>query len=320
VAAVLEGSGIIDIEALDGSQITLPASASEKFPSTDEGHGGVKLTAALSVLFQTINSITLADARTHDRKALKLPRWLHGLLCLLDRGYADHRLWATIEDRQGYFLTPLKSSTMPHIKAIRSGVGKAHVGKKLSGDLRYWGEVDVDADFTVRNRGRRTFRVVRVPVERDLPNGRTEIVDLWFVTNLPPELFSPQQLATIYRFRWEVEQLFPTLKMVGRLDHLQSANPHVIHTFIYATLLGMVLSHNICALMRRKRPNIEPSPYRITALLLMYLPSIIVALGTRKIRPALKAFERALWREGVNPNPGRPYRSTTYAEELRNAA
>jgi putative transposase len=320
LAAVLEGSGIIDIEAIDGSQITLPASASEKFPSTDEGHGGVKLTAALSVLFQTINSITLADARTHDRKALKLPRWLHGLLCLLDRGYADHRLWATIEDRQGYFLTPLKSSTMPRIKAIRSGVGKAHVGKKLSGDLRYWGEVDVDADFTVRKRGRRTFRVVRVPVERDLPNGRTEIVDLWFVTNLPPELFSPQQLATIYRFRWEVEQLFRTLKMVGRLDHLQSANPHVIHTFIYATLLGMVLSHDICALMRRKRPNIEPSPYRITALLLMYLPSIIVALGTRKIQPALKAFERALWREGVNPNPGRPYRSTTYAEELRNVA
>ena len=320
LAAALAGSGIIDVEAIDASQITLPASASEKFPSTNDGHGGVKLTAALSVLFQTVTSITLTDARTHDRKALKLPRWLHGLLCLLDRGYADHRLWATIEDRGGYFLTPLKSSTMPRISAIRSGVGKAHVGKELSGDLRYWGEVDVDAEFTVRKRGHRTFRVVRVPVHRDLPNGRIEIVDLWFVTNLPSELFSPQQLATIYRFRWEVEQLFRTLKMVGRLDHLRSANPHVIHTFIYATLLGMALSHDICALMRRKKPDIEPSPYRVTALLLMYIPSIITALGTRRLRSTLKSFERALWREGINPNPGRPYRSTSYAEELRNVA
>jgi putative transposase len=317
LAAALEGSGIIDIEAIDGSQISLPASASGRFPSTNENHGGVKLTAALSVLFQTINSVALTDARTHDRKALKMPRWIHGLLCLLDRGYADHRLWATIEDRKGYFLTPLKSSTMPRISTVRSGVGKAHVGKELSGELRYFGEVDVDAEFTVRKRGLRTFRVVRVPVERELPDGHIETVYLWFATNLPPELFSPRQLATIYRFRWEVEQLFRTLKMVGRLDHLRSANPHVIHTFIYATLLGMVLSHDICGLMRREKPGCEPSPYRVTSLLLMYLPSIIATLGTRKLRPALKAFERALWRECVNPNPGRPYRSTIYAEEIR---
>ena len=180
--------------------------------------------------------------------------------------------------------------------------------------------LDVDADFTVRKRGSRTFRVVRVPVSRTPPDGRCEIVHLWFVTNLPPELFSPRQLATIYRFRWEMEQLFRTLKTVGRLDHLRSANPHVIHTFIYATLLAMVLSHDICALMRRKRPGVEPSPYRVTSLLLMFLPSIIAGLGTRKIRRVLKTFENALWREGANPNPGRSYRATLYAEELRNAA
>lgn len=316
LATALKDSILLDIEAIDGSQITLPASAADTFPSTNEDHGGVKLTATLSVLYQTITSITLTDAKTHDRKALKLPRWLHGQLALLDRGYADHGLWATIEDRQGYFLTPLKASTMPRIKTIRSGVGKAHVGQHLDGNLRYCKTVDVDAEFTVRKRGRRTFRVVRVFVEHVLPNGRVEIVGLWFVTNLPPDLFSPDQLATIYRLRWEVEQLFRTLKMVGRLDHLRSANRHVIHAFIYATLLGMVLSHDLCAMMRRCRPDIEPSSYRVTALLLGNLPTIIAALGTRKLSAVLQAFEAALWREGVNPNPGRPYRSTTSAREL----
>ncbi len=320
LAAALAGSSLVDVEAIDGSQITLPASAAAEFPSTSADHGGVKLTATLSVLFQKISSITLTDAKTHDRRALKLPRWLHGRLSLLDRGYADHGLWATIEDRKGYFLTPLKATTMPRIKAIRSGVGKSHVGQRLSGDLRYWQVVDVDADFTVRKRGRRTFRVVRVPVWQDLPDGSAEIVDLWFVTNLPPDMFSPEQLATLYRLRWEVEQLFRTLKMVGRLDHLRSANPHVIHAFIYATLLGMVLSHDICALMRRCKPDAEPSPYRVTSLLLMYLPSIIAALGTRHLTAVLEAFEAALWREGVNPNPGRPYRASAYASELADAA
>ncbi len=320
LAAALKGTSLVDIEAIDGSQITLPASAAEIFPSTNADHGGIKLTAALSVLFQTMTSITLTDAKTHDRKALKLPRWLHGRLILLDRGYADHRLWATIEDRQGYFLIPLKSSTMPRIETVRSGVGKAHVGKSLSGDLRYWQIVDVDAEFTVRGRGRRTFRVIRVPVEHDLPDGLTETVYLWFVTNLPPELFSPEQLATLYRLRWEVEQLFRTLKMVGRLDHLRTANPDVIHVFIYATLLGMVLSHDLCAMMRRCRPDVEPSPYRVTALLLLNIPSIIAALGSQDLPAVLDAFEAALWREGVNPNPGRPYRSTAYARDLADAA
>jgi putative transposase len=208
LAGALAGSGLVDVEAIDGSQITLPAAAADEFPSTCDAHGGVKLTATLSVLFQTITAITLTDAKTHDRKALKLPRWLHDRLILIDRGYADHGLWATIEDRQGFFLTPLKASTMPRIESVRAGVGQHHVGQKLSGDLRYWGIVDVDAEFNVRRRGRWTFRVVRVPVWIEV-RGQDywEQDHLWFVTNLPPELFSPEQLATLYRFRWEVEGL-----------------------------------------------------------------------------------------------------------------
>jgi len=81
-----------------------------------------------------------------------------------------------------------------------------------------------------------------------------------------------------------------------------------------------VLAHDICALMRQRRPATEPSPYRVAALLLMFLPSIISTLGTRRLTPALNAFQAALWREGVNPNPGRPYKSTTYARDLRWAA
>lgn len=317
LAGALAGSGLVDVEAIDGSQITLPASAADKFPSTCDAHGGVKLTATLSVLFQTITAITLTDAKTHDRKALKLPRWLHDRLILLDRGYADYGLWATIEDRQGFFLTPLKASAKPRIASVRSGVGRHHVGQKVSGDLRYRSTVDVDAEFNTRNKGKRLFRVVRVPVWVDVRGeDYWERDHLWFVTNLPPEQFSPDQLALIYRLRWEVEQLFRTLKMVGRLDHLRSANPHVIHAFIYATLLGMALSHDICALMRRCRPDVEPSPYRVTALLLLHLPSIIAALGTRRLDSVLEVFIAALWREGVNPNPGRPYKATEYAWDL----
>ncbi len=180
--------------------------------------------------------------------------------------------------------------------------------------------VDVDARFRLRNGRTRTFRVIRVPVCKDLPGGGWEVVDLWFATNLSEDLFSAEQVALLYRLRWQVEQLFRTLKMVGRLDHLRTANTHVIHAFIFATLLGMALSDNICAWMRRTWPNVEPSPYRVASLVLRFLPRIIDAMGTKKQRKILSEFENALWKEGTNPNPGRPYRSNRYAKEIPLAA
>jgi hypothetical protein len=319
LAEALGGSDILDLWATDATQIALPASAAEVFPATNDDRGGLKLTATLSVLFQQIKRVEVTCARQHDRKALRLPRWLHGVLLLLDMGYFDHRLFADVEDRCGYFLTPLKENSFPHVVSIRRGLGQSHVGKSLDGSLPYRGVVDLDARFNVSGGKNRVFRVVRVPVTVE-NNGVFEQVHLWFVTNLPAERFSAEVVATLYRYRWEVEQLFRTLKTVGRLDQLRSSKPEVIHTFLYATLLGIVLAQDICAQMRRARPDIEPSLYRVLALLLGYLPDIVESIGTERFVRVLHAFERALWREGANPNPGRHYKSSIYAKELCNVA
>jgi len=158
-----------------------------------------------------------------------------------------------------------------------------------------------------------------VVVEQDTRDGYIQEVDIWLVTNLAPADFLADQVATIYRMRWEVEILFRALKSVGRLDQLRSASLPVIHIFLYASLLAVILAQDISAQMRRVRPEIEPSLYRVTTLLLGYLPNIIDKLGTRYLRETLIAFEAALWREGTNPNPGRPYAVERYAREVCHA-
>jgi len=316
LAKMLGGTGILDVLAVDASQVSLPAAAIEVLPSTSADHGGFKLTAVLSLLFQKIERVSVTDARTHDRKAFKLARWLHGQLLLLDRGYSDHRLFKTIADRGGFFLTRLKESSMPVVTAIRRGLGQAHVGKALSVDLPYRGVVDLDARFRLRKGGTAVFRVIRVTVEHDTRDGYVELVDIWLVTNLSPDVFAADQAATIYRMRWEVEILFRALKSVGRLDQLRSSSLPVIRTFIYAALLGIVLAQDISAHMRRAHPTIEPSLYRVMTLLLGYLPTIVAAVGTRHLKDVMLAFEAALWTEGANPNPGRPYAVSRYAVEV----
>ena len=315
LAELFEGTAVLDLLAIDATQVALPSTAAEDYPSTTPGQGGYKITATLSVLYQRIRDISVTHAKMHDSKALGKLGGVRGLLLLLDRGYASIRRFFAIDQGGGLFATPLKANWTGTIVRIRSGLGQRNVGLPLS-DRPYRGTVDMDVSFRLSRSRRVTFRVVCVSGWRRLPDRRTEVVDVWLLTNLPPEQFCAEDVASLYRYRFEIEQLFRTLKTVGRLDQLKSKKPEVFLSFMFATLLGIVLAHDICALMRRKRPDKEPSPHRITALVLGSLPDILRAISTPQEQPVLAAFERALWREGVNPNPGRPYTGTQYACDM----
>jgi len=206
------------------------------------------------------------------------------------------------------------------ISAIRQGLGQAHLGKQLTSDLPFRGVVDLDAQFSLGNGKTVTLRVVRMPISVTRRAGQDIPKDVWLVTNLSAECFTAEQIATLYRMRWDIETLFAALKGIGRLDQLRSASLPVITAFLYATLIGLVLAQDICAEMRRRCPKREPSLQRVYILVLTYLPELVTSVGTKRFRSVLFAFEQALWREGRNPNPGRPYSSTRYALDVLNGS
>ena len=114
--------------------------------------------------------------------------------------------------------------------------------------------------------------------------------------------------------------MFKVLKTVGRLDHLRTQSLVVIGCFMFATLLGLVLSQDICARMRRHRPALEPSLMRVNMLLLGYWSDFMSAAASGRFDVVAQRFVDALWREGKNPNPGRCYKSTKYALEVAGCA
>lgn len=111
----------------------------------------------------------------------------------------------------------------------------------------------------------------------------------------------------MYRLRWCVEPLFRALKSVGRLDELSSGKPVIVRIFIAATLVGLVVSQTLCAAMRAERPRCEPSRHRVFTLLLTNMAVLALAALSRTLAVVLPGFIAALWHEGLNPNPGRPY-------------
>lgn len=295
------GVHVRDVRAIDASRVTLPARAASDFPSTDAHLGGFKVTATLSVLHDLLLVAHVTDARQHDRKAFSLPDDLRGVLWLADRGYADHKLFAQIADGGGFFVIRLKSSSEPTVTTIRSGLAACHLHEPLARALVF-GVVDLDADFNVA-RTQRTFRVVGIPVAKN-KQGNPDWI--WLATNLPVSV-PAETVGAMYRLRWCVENLFRSLKSVGRLDELSSGKPAIVRIFIAATLVGLVLSQAICAAMRAERPRCEPSLHRVFALLLANLALLSAAVARGQLRRLLPGFVAALWREGLNPNPGRPY-------------
>lgn len=298
------GMQVRDVRVVDASVVTLPARAASHFPSTDSRLGGFKITATLSVLEDFLSHVHVTDARRHDRKAFGLPEDVDGVLWIQDRAYSDHRLFAHIADRGGFFLVRLKNSSMPIVTAIRSGLAKRHSRKRLGRDLPFFGVVDLDARFTIGRTRTRTFRVVGIPVAE---NKQGEPGHIWLATNLPEQV-AAKTVGAFYRLRWTIENLFRTLKSVGRIDEVRSGKPAVVHAFIAATLIGLAISQAICTAMRVER-RCEPSLHRVFALLLTNLGRLLAAAaeGRTAFRAALHPFIAALWREGVNPNPGRPY-------------
>jgi hypothetical protein len=98
------------------------------------------------------------------------------VLWIADRGYSDHKLFAEIADDHGYSLVRLKTSSLPTLARIRSGVAKAHLDEPLTPELPVLGVVDVDARFEVgRTRPPRHQSALTLTRKSTNRNGRMRI-------------------------------------------------------------------------------------------------------------------------------------------------
>ena len=88
----------------------------------------------------------------------------------------------------------------------------------------------------------KTFRVVGVRDE-DADDYRL------CITNLPREEFLPANLATTYRYWWEVELLFRELKTQCNLDEFDTSKTHIVEILLYAALLLLLVSRDLLDLV-----------------------------------------------------------------------
>lgn len=248
--------GIRELVVTDATVFQVHELLADTFPATHEDRAGAKLHLVHNVTNATIEQLHLTDERSHDSASFENGSWLEGTLLLVDLAYFKFHRFVRIAENGGYFVSRLKRNANPVIvEELRTWRGNARplVGEQVWDVVEdlYRQEIDVRVEVEFKRRlyngtrssDSKTFRVVG---HRHPETGEYHL----YLTNLPHETFSPQQVSALYRFRWEIELLFRELKSQYRLDELPSSKPQIVKVLILASVLTLVVSRVLLGLFR----------------------------------------------------------------------
>jgi IS4 transposase len=233
---------------------------------------------------------------------------------LLDLAFFESRRFALIDENDGFFMSRLNKSANPLITAAPRTLRDDSIEIEGSqvfdvvGDLRrQYIDVDVVVGFKRREYdGQRSTDTTQLRVVGVL-NPDTDDYYLYMM-NLPRREFSPEQIATLYRVRWEVELLFRELKSRYGLAEFDTSKEHLVKIQITAALLALVVSRAILrVLVDHTKERGEdatfpterwPMTFRSYARLILMEPADIYGFPPPDI-PEL------LYQEAKQPSPSR---------------
>lgn len=256
-------NGFKDLIIQDSTIIRLHESLSDLWPATRSKKvaAGVKVSCVVSAVADGVKSVKIFSERTSEIKTLRIGPWVRDRILLIDLGFFKYGIFDKIDKYHGYFVSRLKGNTNPTIvKMNRKCRGNAISveGKKMKDVLPHLKRdvLDVMVEVTFKRRkykGKRTtvtklFRVVAV---LNKETGEYHV----YITNIPVEKLSAEDISSLYGARWEIEMLFKELKSYYRMDQIESKNPDIVESLIWISVLTLMCSRRILQLIRNADPE-----------------------------------------------------------------
>ena len=244
----------------DSTIVRLNKKLADLFPATRlrKIAAGIKISYLLNVLANGAEKISLVPERTAEIKTLRVGPWVKGSLLLIDLGFFKYQLFARIHENQGYFISRVKSSSKLIIEVVNSPVKDAqkelYIGRDLVSVLKMLGGTSIDTTVAVQLKRRSYQGKQRRELYQFRCVGRVhpETGD-WhlYLTNLGLEEFTVDEIAELYRFRWEIESLFDEAKNECTLGDIQVTRDGAVLTLLYAALIRQMVLKRVYLVMRR---------------------------------------------------------------------
>ncbi len=237
-----------DVLVPDGCAFKLAAALSDVYAGTGTD-AELKLHAVYSVRAGGAVSVEPSAGSTHDSDGFWPERWEKGALYLWDLGFENKERFIDAKLAEAHVLQRLKSNSNPVVLASYGPTGHGRpvvddLGRTLrleeacaSGALHVQQVLDLDVRIQDANGRSIVARVVCVPFGGE---------DRYYLTTLPRAIFTPHDIAELYRVRWEVERMFRGWRGALRLDEvIRLSHPKSIIAAVTASLLAATLAQDI---------------------------------------------------------------------------
>lgn len=262
-----------DVLIQDSTVIRLHKALAKKFPATRSRKiaAGVKVATLISAVANGIKTVAIHGERTGEVKTVRIGKWIKDRVILLDLGFFKYQLFARIVDNGGFFVSRLKNNANPMLESSL----KVHRGRAIDLGGKHWSEVKdllmrevLDAEVTMafkrrKYKGKMTGDALnlRLVAIYDTDDKRYHV----YITNIPPEILSAEDIAVLYSVRWEIELVFKELKSRYSLDLVKTTNEHIAEGLIWVAILTMIVSRRLYNLLRSVVP--KDKLHRYTPLL-----------------------------------------------------
>ncbi len=252
---------------LDSTQMQVPAALAEGFPGSGgkASPAGIKLQVLYEFLSSCFVAIELGAANQPDQKCrLQVEHSQPGALHLFDLGYFNQQTLAELAGSGAFFISRFDYQTaLYRDEAEPVRLQLLDLLRQVRGDrLEVWLRLGRKVKVRVRALFQRLPQHVveerrRKAIERMKEKGRTPSADYlallewyFFITNIPADWLSFDQILLLYRVRWQVELIFKLWKSQAGLDRLGPWRKERVLIHLYARLIGLVLFYALAAPFR----------------------------------------------------------------------
>jgi len=246
--------------AVDSTLVPLHEKLEKVWPNARNRNckAALKLHVRMDIL-SGLADFHLTPGKDSDSANLEPDAWMTDALLLFDLGYFSLERFRDVKARRGYFVSRLKGNTNPVVRASllrHRGAAMDIEGLPLKAFLDDLRRKELDCDVAFPTDPTEEFRLCGV---RNEATGAYH----FYVTNLPPEVFTVQEVSELYRVRWAIENLFKELKSVYQLDAISSCKQFTVEALVYMGLLSLLLTRAL----RRRIQELNPDEAdRIPAL------------------------------------------------------
>ena len=205
----------------------LPASLKMTYAKHRRNKNGFKMHTVIDGDYFP-DSFRLKNGRSSDKKSLK---WAikEGFIHIFDRGYNDYTQFKWISEKNAFFVT----------RALGNIKYEIVQNRKVGHRQKEYGVISDRYIEVIENRKKDTRLFLRMVTFRFI-DSKNEIQEFSLLTNLTD--YRSDEIAELYRERWNIEVLFRWLKTFLKFDHWLSRSKNGVLIQIYTALCAYLMA------------------------------------------------------------------------------